>query len=105
MGKRRVADKTIYPEELVATEAEAPEDEPAGEEPEVNRLNDGVERTLRTLVQLVAAGGLTWLTEALANDLPPGSVPYMLGVYTVLVTLCQNAVEEWTGKGLLKPKK
>ena len=65
-------------------------------------MNDATRRAIRTAVQLVAAGGLTWLTEQLAKDLPAAYVPYLLGCYTVLVTLCQNKVEEWSGKGLLK---
>ncbi len=67
--------------------------------------NDPARRALRTLIQLVAAGGLTWLTDQLAQDIPNEYVPYMVGAYTVLVTLCQNALED-AGKvpALLKGK-
>lgn len=58
------------------------------------RSNDWWRRAVRTLIQLVAGGGLAWLTDQLAHDLPAQYVPYMMGFYTVLVALCQNALED-----------
>lgn len=66
-------------------------------------MPDWAARIIRTFIQLVAAGGLSWLTDQLAKDLPPQYVPYMFGVYMLLVTFAQNFVEQSTGKSLLKP--
>lgn len=60
-------------------------------------MNETTQRVIRTLLQLIVGGGLTWLTDQLAKDLPTAYVPYMLGAYTVVVVLAQNYLEE-TGK-------
>ena len=57
-------------------------------------LPDSLRRTIRTLIQLVASGGLTWLTDQLAHDLDPVWVPYMMGTYTLVVVLAQNYLED-----------
>lgn len=79
--------------------------EPTIETPVSSRDNDWWRRAFRTLVQIVAGGGLAWLTDQLATDLPAQYVPYMMGAYTVLVALAQNAAED-AGKipSLLKGK-
>ncbi len=51
------------------------------------------QRVARTLLQLVAAGGLTALTNQLAQDMPIIYAPYLVIVYGVLVTFAQNYVE------------
>lgn len=66
-------------------------------------MNDSLARVTRTLIQLVAAGGLYALTQQVADDVPTRYAPYVLLGYTLLVTLAQNLVESWTGKGLLRP--
>ncbi len=65
-------------------------------------MSDALARILRTGMQIVAAGGLTWLTDQLAKDLPPAYVPYLLGTYTLIVAICQNLIEEQTGHAALR---
>lgn len=57
-------------------------------------LPDSVRRALRTLVQLVAGGGLTALVDQLAQDLPDAYRPYIFIASTVIVTLAQNYAED-----------
>ncbi len=59
-------------------------------------MPDSLRRAIRTLIQLVASGGLVWLTDQLAKDIPSEYVPYMLGLYTIIVALAQNALEDNT---------
>ena len=68
--------------------------------PVTSPQNDWWRRAVRTLLQLIAGGGLAWLTDQLAVDLPAQYVPYVVGGYTVLVTLAQNALEDM---GAMKP--
>lgn len=66
-------------------------------------MNDSLARVTRTVLQLVAAGGLYALTQQIADDVPDRYAPYVLLAYTLIVTVSQNLVEQWTGKGLLRP--
>jgi hypothetical protein len=59
-------------------------------------MNDATRRALRTLIQLIAAGGLTALVNQLAGDLPSRYAPYLLIAFTLLVTFCQNWLEDNT---------
>jgi hypothetical protein len=59
-------------------------------------MNDAFRRVARTLIQLIAGGGLAWLTDQLAADLDSQYVPYLVGGYTLLVGLCQNLLEDNT---------
>lgn len=49
-------------------------------------------RFLRTLLQLVAAGGLTAVVAAVA-DLAPNAKPVVLAISALAVTLAQNLLE------------
>lgn len=51
------------------------------------------QRAIRTLLQLVAAGGLTALTDQIASDLPSSYAPYFVIVYTFIVSWAQNYLE------------
>jgi hypothetical protein len=59
-------------------------------------MSDAVRRFLRTVAQLIAGGGLTWLTDALVKDIDPQYIPYVLGTYTSVVVLLQNWLEDNT---------
>lgn len=60
-------------------------------------MSDAVRRALRTLMQLIAAGGLTALVDQLSHDLPTRYVPYVLIGMTLLVSFAQNWLEDNTG--------
>jgi hypothetical protein len=66
----------------------------AASTPVTSPRSDWWRRAVRTLIQLIAGGGLAWLTDQLAKDLPTAYVPYLMGGYTVLVAMCQNALED-----------
>ena len=66
-------------------------------------MSDSMARIVRTLVQLVAGGGLTLLFDQLAKDVPTRWTPYVVLGATLLVTICQNLVEQWRGAGILRP--
>lgn len=55
-------------------------------------MNRTLSRFLRTLLQLVAAGGLTAVVDAVA-DLAPNAKPVVLAVSALVVTLAQNLLE------------
>lgn len=63
-------------------------------------MSDAKSRILRTVLQLIAGGALTALTEQLATDMPAAYAPYLLIGYTLLVTAVQNYAED---AGLMKP--
>lgn len=65
-------------------------------------MNDALARIIRTVLQLIAGGGLTALFLQLANDVPDKYAPYIVLLSTGLVALAQVAVEELTGKALLR---
>lgn len=61
------------------------------------------QRVARTGLQLVAAGGLTVLTDQIASDLQPQYAAYFLAVYTLGLTWLQNFIEEqWPQVTILK---
>jgi len=63
---------------------------------------DAKRRIARTVLQIVAGGGLTWLFEQLAMDLPPSYTVYVWGCATLLVTVSQMLLEDFFGKGLMR---
>ena len=65
-------------------------------------MSDTWKRFFRTLLQLAAGGTFTVLFEQIAKDVPGGYTPYILIVSTLVVTLAQNAIEDATGKSILK---
>lgn len=56
-------------------------------------MNRTVSRGLRTLLQLVAAGGLTALINAVAEGLAPNVKAIVLACSALAVTLAQNLLE------------
>jgi ABC-type proline/glycine betaine transport system permease subunit len=56
-------------------------------------MNRTISRGLRTLLQLVAAGGLTALIVAIAEGLPPNVKAIVLAGSALAVTLAQNFLE------------
>ena len=68
-------------------------------------MTDAKGRILRTLLQLIAGGALTALTDQLATDIPAAYAPYLVIAYTLLVTAVQNYLEETgTVKPVMKPE-
>jgi hypothetical protein len=67
-------------------------------------MTEATSRILRTVLQLIAGGALTALTDQIASDIPASYAPYIVLGYTLLVTAVQNYLEE-TGamKPILKP--
>lgn len=65
-------------------------------------MSDALKRTLRTVLQLVISGTLTVVVDAVAGGLAPETAAVVLAVWQVVVTLAQNAVEDATGKSVLK---
>jgi hypothetical protein len=65
-------------------------------------MNDSLARVVRTAVQLIAGGILTALTDQVVKDIDPVYVPYFVAGYSLLVTVCQNLVEEWKGRSVLR---
>lgn len=65
-------------------------------------MSETMKRFLRTLLQLAAGGTFTILFEQIAKDVPSSFTPYILILSTLVVTLAQNAIEEATGKSVLK---
>lgn len=56
-------------------------------------MNRTVSRGLRTLLQLVAAGGLTALFNAIADGLSPNLKSVVLALNLIGITLAQNFLE------------
>jgi hypothetical protein len=52
---------------------------------------DSMWRIFRSVLQLIAAGGLTALLYQVAKDLPEGYAPYITLISTGIVVLAQNA--------------
>lgn len=65
-------------------------------------MNDALARIIRTVLQLIAGGGLTALFLQIADDVNDSYKPYIVLASTGLVALAQIAVEELTGKALLR---
>ena len=66
-------------------------------------MNDSLARVVRTILQLIAAGGLYAITQQIADDVPDRYAPYVLLGYTLLVAIAQNIIEQASGKGILRP--
>jgi hypothetical protein len=65
---------------------------------------DSMWRVIRSLVQLVAAGGLTVLFTQIVKDTPDQYDAYILMVNTLIVVIAQNLVESMTGTKLIGPQ-
>jgi hypothetical protein len=52
-----------------------------------------MKKGLRTVVQVVAAGGLTALVAAVADGLSPKTAALLIGAFTALVAFSQNYLE------------
>lgn len=59
-------------------------------------MPDSLRRAIRTLLQLIASGGLTALVDSFAGGLSPESATLLLMINTVLVTFLQNYLEDNT---------
>lgn len=57
---------------------------------------DSTRRALRTILQLVASGGLTALVNAIAGGLSPATSVLVLALFQVIVTYAQNFLEDNT---------
>jgi hypothetical protein len=66
-------------------------------------MPDYVARVLRTTLQIGAAGGFTAIITEGAKLVPPQYAPMVLAVSVILVSFCQNLIEQATGKAILKP--
>jgi len=67
-------------------------------------MSDSVARILRTIAQLIAGGALTVAYNAWVKDLDPQWAGFATILFTLLVTVCQNVVEEHVGQGILRPE-
>jgi len=61
-------------------------------------------RIIRSLVQLVAGGGLTVLFNQIAQDTNDKYDPYVFMVATLVVIVAQNAYEAMTDSKLIGPQ-
>lgn len=59
-------------------------------------MSDAVRRALRTLMQLVASGGLTALVDKLVGGMDPAYVAIVMAVWQVAVTFAHNWLEDNT---------
>ena len=57
-------------------------------------MNEASKRVVRTLVQLVAGGGLTGLVAALSSGLSQQETAVVMAAMTLVVTFCQNYAED-----------
>lgn len=56
-------------------------------------MNRALRKALRTLLQVIASGGLTALVSAIAGGVAPATAAIVLAGWTVVVTYVQNALE------------
>jgi hypothetical protein len=63
-------------------------------------MTQTMKRVIRTMVQLVAGGGLTSLVATLSAGLSQQETAVMMAAMTLLVTFCQNYAED---AGWVKP--
>jgi len=68
------------------------------------KSSDAFWRVVRSLLQLIAGGGLTVLFTQIVKDTPDQYDPYIWMVNTLIVVIAQNALEAWKGKKLIGPK-
>ncbi len=66
-------------------------------------MPDWVARIIRTVLQLIAGGAFAELFLQISHDVPDSYRPYVVLISTLLVTICQNIIEQTTGKAILKP--
>lgn len=59
-------------------------------------LPDWVRRPLRTLAQLIVGGGLTAVVAAISDGLAPATAAVWMAIWTVVVTVAQNYLEDNT---------
>ncbi len=57
-------------------------------------MKDVLNRVLRTVLQLIVAGGLTGVVNALASGLDPAWIALVLAGWQAVVTAAQNYLEE-----------
>jgi len=57
-------------------------------------MNRAARKAIRTLLQLIASGGLTALVAAVADGLAAATATIVLAAWTVVVTYVQNALED-----------
>lgn len=56
-------------------------------------MNRALRKALRTILQVIASGGLTALVSAIAGGIAPATAAIVLATWTVIVTYVQNALE------------
>lgn len=66
-------------------------------------LTRGWKKGLRTIAQVIAAGGLTTLVTAIAGGLSPQMSAMVIGAFTALVAFCMNWAEGAGKIGVLLP--
>ena len=66
-------------------------------------MPDWLARILRTVLQLGAAGAFTAVITEGSKLVDPKYAPLILTVSALIVTACQNAIEQATGRSILKP--
>lgn len=57
-------------------------------------MSESLARTLRTILQVIASGGLTGIVTLASNGLTPIVAAIVFAVSQVGVTYCQNVLEE-----------
>lgn len=57
-------------------------------------MNEVSKRVFRTMIQLIAGGGLTASVDMVVHQLSPQSAAMVMALSTLLVTFCQNWLEE-----------
>lgn len=60
---------------------------------QLTTARDFWQRIARTLIQLIAAGGLTTLINQIVTDIPADWAPYILILNTLIVAAAQNGIE------------
>lgn len=63
---------------------------------EGSTMSDAKRRTIRTLLQLIASGGLTALVAAVADGLTATQAASVLAAWNIVVTFSQNWAEDNT---------
>lgn len=59
-------------------------------------MSDATRRFLRTVIQLIASGGLTAIVDAVVGGLSPAMIALVLAVWQAVVTYCHNWLEDNT---------
>ncbi len=57
-------------------------------------IGDVGNRVIRTLIQLIAAGGATALFEAVTDLAPAQYQALILAIFMMIITFCQNVAED-----------